>query len=70
MKEEIRHISNRKYPGCDVIPIEFIKAGGDEAIRVMTSLCNRIWKIQIWQMTARNQYMFLFTKRAIKECGN
>ena len=35
-------------PGCDGIPIEFLKAGGDEAIRVMTNLCNSIWKMKTW----------------------
>ena len=43
VKEAIRHISNRKAPGCDGIPIEFLKAGGNEAIRVMTSMYNSIW---------------------------
>ena len=48
VKEAIRHISNRKAPGCDGIPIEFLKSGGYEAIRVMTSLCNSKWKKKIW----------------------
>ena len=71
MKEAIRHISNRKAPGCDGISIEYLKAGGDEAIRVMTSLCNIILKTKIWPNDWKNLYMFLFTKRAIKkESGN
>ena len=48
MKEAIRHISNRKSPGYDEIPIEFLKSGGDDAIRVITSLCNSMWKTKIW----------------------
>ena len=48
MKESFRHISNRKALGCDGIPIEFLKSGGDEDIRVMTSQCNSIWKTKIW----------------------
>ena len=48
VKEAIRHISNRKAPDCNGIPIEFPKSGGDEAIRVITSLCNSIWKTKIW----------------------
>ena len=47
-QSDIYDIYNRKAPGCDGIPIEFLKAGGDEAIRVMTSLCNSIWKTKIW----------------------
>ena len=45
VKEAIRHISTRKSLGCNGIPIEFLKAGGDEAIRVMSS--HSIWKINI-----------------------
>ena len=37
VKEAIRHIYNRKASGCDGILIEFLKAGGDKAIRIMTS---------------------------------
>ena len=35
VKEAIRHISNRKAPVCDGIPLEFLKAGSDEVIRVI-----------------------------------
>ena len=42
MKEALRHISNRKSAGCDGIPIELLKAGGEEAVKVMTGLCNYI----------------------------
>ena len=36
MKEAIRYISNRKSAGYDGIPIELLKAGGEEAVKVMT----------------------------------
>ena len=42
VKEALRHISNRKSAGCDGIPIELLKAGGEEAVKVMTGLCNCI----------------------------
>ena len=44
MKEALIHISNRKSAGCDEIglPIELLKAGGAEAVKVMTGLCNCI----------------------------
>ena len=67
VNEAIHHISNRKSPCCDGIPIEFLKAGGDEAIRVMTHLCNSIWKIRHGQMIGRSPYMSLFTRKEIKK---
>ena len=33
-------IYNRKSAGCDGMPIELLKAGGEEAVKVMTGLCN------------------------------
>ena len=48
VKEALRHISNRISAGCDAIPIELLKAGGEEAVKVMTGLCNSIWKRKEW----------------------
>ena len=42
MKEELRHISNRKSAGCDGIPIELLNAVGEEALNAMTGLCDCI----------------------------
>ena len=44
MKDALRHISKRKSAGCDGIPIELLKAGGEEAIQVMKGLCKCTWK--------------------------
>ena len=71
MKKAIRYISNRKVPGCDGIPIEFLKTGGDEAIRVMTSLWNSIWKTQIWPNDRKKSInVRIYKKGDTKECGN
>ena len=43
VKEPLRHISNRKSAGCDGIPIERLKAEEQEAVKVMTGLCNCIY---------------------------
>ena len=48
VKEAPRHMSNRKSAGCDGIPIELLKAGGEEAVKVMTGLSNCIWKREEW----------------------
>ena len=71
VNEAIQHISNRKAPGCDGIPIEFLKAGGDEAIRVMKNLCNSIWKMKIWPNDWKKSiYVPIYKKGDKKECGN
>ena len=48
VKEALRHLSNRKSAGCDGIPIELLKAGAEEAVKVLTGLCNYIWKRKEW----------------------
>ena len=67
VKEVIRHISNRKAPGCDGIPIEFLKAECDEAIRVLTSLCNIIWKTKIWQNVWKKSIYVPIYKKGVKK---
>ena len=48
MKEALRHIYNRKSAGSDGITIVLLKAGGEEAVKVMTDLCNSMWKRREW----------------------
>ena len=42
VNEALRYINNRKSAGCGGIPIELLKAGGVEAVKFMTGLCNCI----------------------------
>ena len=71
VKEALRHISNRKSAGCDGIPIELLKAGGDEAVKVMTGLCNCIWKRKEWPIDwNKSVYVLIYKKGDKKECGN
>ena len=48
IKEAIGILANRRAAGGDDIPIELLKAGGEETIGVMTALCNFIWKSKKW----------------------
>ena len=52
VEEALRHMSNRKSAGCDggtAVPIYILKAGGEEAVKFMTGLCNCIiWKRGEW----------------------
>ena len=54
VKEALTHISSRKSARCDGIPIELLKVGGEEAVKVMTGLCNCIWKRRNGRKTERN----------------
>ena len=71
MKEALRHIYNRKSAGCDGIPIERLKAGGEEAVKVMTGLCNCIWKRNEWPTDwKKSVYVPIYKKGDKQECGN
>ena len=63
LKEALRHISNRKSAGCDGIPIELLKAGGEEAVKVMTG---KEWPTD-WK---KSVYVPIYKKGDKKECGN
>ena len=71
VKEALRHISNGNSPGCDGIPIELLKAEGEEAVKVMTGLCNCIWKTKEWPTDWKKSVcMPIYRKGDKKECGN
>ena len=44
VKDAIKHISNWKSSGCDGIPIELLKAGGDAYIKILLIIFNNIWR--------------------------
>ena len=71
VKEAFRHISNLKSAVCDGIPIELLKAGGEEAVKVMTGLCNCIWKREKWPTDwKKSVYVPIYKKGDKKERGN
>ena len=48
VKEALRHMYNLKAAGRDVLPIELVKAGGEEAVKIMMGLCNCMLKMKDW----------------------
>ena len=52
LEEEVRKalkaMSNGKSPGSDGIPIELLKEVDEEAIMMLTAICQQIWIKRIW----------------------
>ena len=47
LEEEVRlalkELANNKSPGVDNIPMELVKAAGENGIKIITTLCRKIW---------------------------
>ena len=67
----IRQLKDNKAPGTDGIHIEMIKAGGDEMIKKITLLCNRIWETGEWPRDWKSSvFIPIFKKGDAKDCEN
>ena len=60
-----------KASGCDGIPVELFKTLKDDAIKVLHSICQQIWKTQQWpQGWKRSIFIPIPEKCSTKECAN
>ncbi|CAG5117437.1 unnamed protein product [Candidula unifasciata] len=67
----IRSLKNGKSPGCDEIPAELIKAGGEESIKIYHALCEKIWKYGIWPKDWKRTIFIPIPKKGdLKLCTN
>ena len=48
VRSALKEIAAGKTPGSDEIPIELIKELGENAIPILTDLCNKIWMNNSW----------------------
>ena len=46
--QALESITMNKGSGCDGIPIELFQILKDDAMKVLTSICQQIWKTQQW----------------------
>ena len=60
-----------KVSGCDRIPVELFKTLKDDAIKVLHSIRQLIWKTQQWPRTGKGQPFIPIPKKgSTKECSN
>ena len=60
-----------KASGCDEIPAELFRSLKDDAIKVLHSLCQQIWKTRQWLQDQKRSILVPVTKKgSIKECAN
>ena len=64
-------ITTNKASGGDVIPVELFQILKDDAVKVLHSICQQIWKIQQWpQDWKRSVFIPIPKKGNAKECSN
>ena len=64
-------ISTNKASGGDGIPVELSQILQDDAVKVLHSICQQIWKKQQWpQDWERSVFIPLSKKGNAKECSN
>ena len=60
-----------KASGGDAIPVEIFKILKDDAVKVLLSICQQIWKTQQWpQDWKRSVFIPIPKKCNAKECSN
>ena len=58
VKWALGNITMNKASGSDRIPAKLFKILKDEAVKVLHSICQQIWKTQQWHRTGQGQFSF------------
>ena len=71
VKWALESITMNKASGGDGIPVELFKILQDDAVKVLHSICQQIWKTQWWlQDWKRSVFIPMPKKGNAKECSN
>ena len=54
-----------KASGCDGIPVELFQILKDDAVKVLHSICQQIWKTQQWPQDWKDQFSFQSQRKAM-----
>ena len=71
VKWALENITVNKASGGDGIPVELFQILEDDAVKVLNSICQQIWKTQHWpQDWKRSVFIPIPKKGNAKECSN
>jgi len=71
VKWALRSITMNKASGDDRIPVELFQILKDDAVKVLHSICQQIWKIQLWLQDWKRLVFILIPKKGnAKESSN
>ena len=63
-------ITMNKASGGDGIPVELFQILKDDALKVLHSICHKIWKTQQWPQDWKAVFISIPKKGNAKECSN
>ena len=71
VKWALESITTNKASGGDGIPVDLLQILKDDAVKVLHSICQQIWKTQQWpQDWKRSVFIPIPKKGNAKECSN
>ena len=71
VKWALRSITMNKASGSDGIPVELFQILKDDAVKVLHSICQQIWKTQEWPQAWKRPVFIPSPKKGnAKECSN
>ena len=66
-KWALEGITTNKASGGDGIPVELFQILTDDAVKVLHSICQQIWKTQQWPRTGKGQFSFQSQRKAMQK---
>ena len=67
----LESITTKKASGCDGIPLELFQIPRDDAVKMLHSLCQQIWKTQQWPQDWKSSVFIPIPKKGDpEECSN
>jgi len=71
VKWALRSITTKKASGSDGIPVELFQILKDDAVKMLHSICQQLWKAQQWpQDWKRSVFIPIPKKGNAKKCSN
>ena len=65
VKWALESITMNKASGSDGIPVELFQILKHDAVRVLLSICQQIWKTQQWPQDGKGQFSFQSQRKAM-----
>ena len=67
VKWALESITTNKASGGDGIPVELFQILKEDAVKVLHSICQQIWKTQQWPQDWKSQFSFQSQRKAVQK---